>query len=46
MKSATSSCTGVYSLKTDVDSDFDDFSVAVKGDMLSFFLAACKVSPS
>lgn len=37
MKSPTSSCSGVYSCKTDVDSDFNDFYVEVKGDMLSFF---------
>ena len=40
-KSATSSCSGVYSCKTDDDddSDFNDYFVEVKGDMLSFFLA-------
>lgn len=35
--SATSSSSGVYSCKTDDDSDSNDFYVEVKGDILSFF---------
>lgn len=31
------SCSGVYSCKTEADSDFNDFYAEVKGDMLSFF---------
>lgn len=36
MTSTTSSYSGVYSCKTDDDSDCNDFYVEVKGDMLSF----------
>lgn len=36
MKPATSSCSGVYNCKTDDDSEFNDFCVEVKGDMISF----------
>lgn len=36
---AATSCSEVYAIKTD-DSDFNDFCVEVKGDMLSFFLAS------
>lgn len=37
-KPSTSSCSGEYSCKTDVDSDLNNFCVEVKGEMLGFFL--------
>lgn len=42
IKSTTSSCSGVYSCKTDDHSEFNDFCVEVKGDTKGdIFLARC-----